>query len=147
MFSTLPRTNFDFSVTFILSSVIGFNLDRSKILSFGKEWTLSETNPGFYVSVVQAFWKHCGKRRNRSYQAISPFPTVFSMLSESSLPFSSNLKLSSANSFSLEGSKILSFGKELKTVILSSFETYPIFSLQMLSIWCSLLVYWYVVYW
>ena len=28
--------------------------------------TLSQTSPGFYVSVVQVFWKHCGKRRNCS---------------------------------------------------------------------------------
>ena len=39
-------------------------------------------------------------------QAISPFPTVFSTHSDNFLPFSSNLKLSSANSFSLEESKI-----------------------------------------
>ena len=42
--------------------------------------TLSKTNPGFYVSVVQVFGKHCGKRRNCSWRAISPFPTVFSTL-------------------------------------------------------------------
>ena len=29
-------------------------------------FTLSQTSPGFYVSVVQVFWKHCGKRRNCS---------------------------------------------------------------------------------
>ena len=40
--------------------------------------TLSQTSLGFYVSAVQAFWKHCGKRRNYSQRAISPFPTVFS---------------------------------------------------------------------
>ena len=37
--------------------------------------------------------------------AISPFPTVFSASLENFLPFSSNLKLSSANSFSLEVAK------------------------------------------
>ena len=36
---------------------------------------------------------------------ISPFPTVFSTRLDTFLPFSSNLKLSSANSFSLEESK------------------------------------------
>ena len=40
---------------------------------------------------------------------------MFSTLLEISLPFSSNLKLSSAKSFSLEESKILLFGKGLKT--------------------------------
>ena len=42
--------------------------------------TLSQTNPCFYVSEVQVFWKHCGKRRNCSWRAISSFPTVFSTL-------------------------------------------------------------------
>ena len=37
---------------------------------------------------------------------ISPFPTVFSTRLDNFLPFLSNLKLSSANSFSLEESKI-----------------------------------------
>ena len=34
---TLPKTNINFSFTFILSSADGFNLDWSKNLSFGKE--------------------------------------------------------------------------------------------------------------
>ena len=51
------------------------------------------------MSVEQIFWKHCGKRRNCSLRAISPFPTVFSTLLENFAPFSSNLKLSFANSF------------------------------------------------
>ena len=61
-------------------------------------------------------WKHCGKRRNCSWRAISPFPTVFSTHLENFLPFSSNLKLLSANTFSLEESKICRLGKssELK---------------------------------
>ena len=37
MFSTLPNLNFSFLVTFILSSAYAFNLDKSKILSFGME--------------------------------------------------------------------------------------------------------------
>ena len=41
----------------------------------------------------------------------SPFPTVFFTRLESFLPFSSNLKLLSATSFSLEGSKICCLGK------------------------------------
>ena len=47
-----------------------------------------------------------GKGEIARYQAISPFPTVFSTCLESSLSFSTNLKLWSANSFSLEESKI-----------------------------------------
>ena len=37
MFSTLPSTKFKFRVTFILSFEHAFNLDQSKISSFGKE--------------------------------------------------------------------------------------------------------------
>ena len=73
--------------------------------------TLSKTSPGFYVSAVQVFLKHCGKRRNCSLRAISPFPTVFSILSENFLSISSNSKLSSANSLSLEESKSCQLGK------------------------------------
>ena len=39
------------------------------------------------------------------------FPMVFSSHLENFLPFSSNLKLTSANSFNLEGSKICCLGK------------------------------------
>ena len=42
---------------------------------------------------------------------IAPFPTVFSTLLENFLPFTFNSKLSSANSFSLEESKICCLGK------------------------------------
>ena len=73
--------------------------------------TFSQTSPGFYMSVVKTFGKHRGKRRNCSSQAISPFSTVFSTHLESFLPFLSNLKLSCANSFSLEVSKICHLGK------------------------------------
>ena len=40
---------------------------------------LSQTSPGFYMSGVQVFFfKFCGKKRNCSLRAISPFPSVFS---------------------------------------------------------------------
>ena len=51
--------------------------------------TLSETSPGFYVSALRVFWKHCGKRRNCSFSH-----SVFYLFGELS-----------ANSFSLEESK------------------------------------------
>ena len=52
----------------------GFNrLPDDKILDWSKLeqiadniLTLSQTSPGFYVSAVQVFWKHCGKRRSCS---------------------------------------------------------------------------------
>ena len=43
MFSTLPQTNFNFSVAFILSSASAFNVDQSISLSFGKELNLYHT--------------------------------------------------------------------------------------------------------
>ena len=57
------------------------------------ELTLSQTSPGFSMSTIQVFGKFCGKRRNCSLQAISPFPTVFSTLSETFPPFPSTSKL------------------------------------------------------
>ena len=73
--------------------------------------TLSQISPSFYAFAVQVLWKHCGKRRNCLLRAISPFPTVFSTNLKNFLSFSSNLKLSSADSFSLEWSKICRLGK------------------------------------
>ena len=67
--------------------------------------THSHTMTPFDASGKQVLRKHCGKRRNCSSRAISPFPTVFSTCFDNFLPFSSKVKLS-ANSFSLEGSKI-----------------------------------------
>ena len=43
MFSPLSKTNFKFSITFILSSANAFNFDQSKFFSFGKELILSLT--------------------------------------------------------------------------------------------------------
>ena len=120
----VSQTNFNFSAKFNLSSANAFNLDQSKYLSSGKE-----LNPlpklHFFVSCINPFlnkplclcvcckslWKHCGKRRNCSWRAISPFPTVFSTLFEIFLTFSSELKLLSDNAFSLEESKICHLGK------------------------------------
>ena len=71
-----------------------------------KGLTHSHTMMPFDAPGKQAFRKHCGKRRNCSLRAISPFPTVFSTGLDNFLPFSSNLKLSSAKSFNSEESKI-----------------------------------------
>ena len=96
---------------FNLSSANAFNLISLKILSFGNGLTLSQTSPGLYVSAALGFWKHCGKRRN-GLLPISPLISVFSTLLEKFLLYSSNLKLSSAISFSLEESKICCLGKD-----------------------------------
>ena len=81
-------------------------LDKSLFLLYGKEFTHSHTMTPFGVPGKQAYLKHCGKRRNCSLGAISPFPVVFSTRLDNFLPFSSNFELSSANSFSLEESKV-----------------------------------------
>ena len=65
----------------------------------------------FYVSAVNVFWKYYGKRRNCSWRTISPFPIAFSTHLKNFLPFSSHLKLSSANSLNVEKSKIRCLGK------------------------------------
>ena len=54
----------------------------------------------------QAFENTVGNGEIACYEHISPFPTVLSTRLDSFLPFSSNLKSSSANSSSLEESKI-----------------------------------------
>ena len=47
MFSTLPKTKFNFSGTYILSSANALKLDQIKILSFGKELSCYNTVPSF----------------------------------------------------------------------------------------------------
>ena len=85
---------------------------------FHPSLTLSQTSPGFYVSAVQA---------------LSPFPTVFSTLSENFSLFSSNLKLSSANSFSLEESKIVIWERVKQSSVLS--HIYFVFFLSYFQFW------------
>ena len=51
------------------------------------------------------------RKKKCSSQAISPLPTVFSTHLKNFLPFSSNLRLLSTNSFSLESPKICCLGK------------------------------------
>ena len=54
MFSTLPKPNFNVSFTFILSSAIAFNLDKSENLSFGKESSLYHKILTFNGTVEEA---------------------------------------------------------------------------------------------
>ena len=54
MFSILSETNFNFLVTFIMLSAKTFNLDQSKILSFGKGLNLVWCfNYGSYISLTE----------------------------------------------------------------------------------------------
>ena len=62
----------DMSLNCLPSLNLHFSKDSTTPLS------LSETSPCFYVSAVQIFGKHCGKRRNCLLQAISPLSIVFS---------------------------------------------------------------------
>ena len=95
-----------FVYIFDIISIFAAELEEPKMGISGKGLThyltLPQTSPGFYLFAVQVFRKHCGKRRNCSSRAISPFATVFSTRIKNFLPFSSNLKLSSANSFTLK---------------------------------------------
>ena len=74
--------------------------------------TLSQTIRGFYVSAIyktsETPWE---KEKLLVTSNFFPFPTVFSIHFENFMPFSSNSKLSSANSYSLEQSKICRLGK------------------------------------
>ena len=53
---------FETLVKILLKSIVDRTLWYAEVYI---TWlTLSQTSPGFYVSAVQVFWKHCEKRRN-----------------------------------------------------------------------------------
>ena len=54
-FPPYQRKKCTIRATMKLSSAYSFNLDEAKILSFSNELTLSQSSPGFCVSVVQVF--------------------------------------------------------------------------------------------
>ena len=83
----------------------------TKGLSSEQILTLSQTNPGFYVSAVQVFLKTLGKEEIARNEQFLLFPQCFQLVLENFLLFSSNSKLSSANSFNLEECKICRLGK------------------------------------
>ena len=60
------------------------------------------------TSLLKTLWE---KEKLLVNVNFSPFPTVFSTLFKAFQPFSSDLKLSSANCFRLEESKICRLGK------------------------------------
>ena len=77
MFSTLSIPNFIFSVTFFLPSANAFNLDQSKILSFGKKssslfpdygssqfFVLYLVNMTNFCFPTAKFWKYDSKRNS-----------------------------------------------------------------------------------
>ena len=98
---------------------MNFNINR-------KCWysclALSQPSPGFYVSALQ-FLKTLWEKEKLLVRAISPFTTLFSIRLKNFLPFSSNLKLSSAKSFSLKESKIGMWSKGLTLRHATKFRT------------------------
>ena len=74
------KNKFQFFSHLFLSSANAFNLDQSKISSFGKElievWRCSPlsmltqyyTNPGFDDHAIESYWKHCGKGKKYSHR-------------------------------------------------------------------------------
>ena len=60
-----------------LSSANAFNLALSKMLSFGKDLTLSHTSPGFYLSAVQVFENTAGKGEIAGNKHFLLFPQCF----------------------------------------------------------------------
>ena len=118
IFPVFQKADSKFSKVFYLFYANTFHSDEPKICSCEKESIIKSSlfnsfpnKPCFsHICSTEVFRKHCGKRRNCLLRAISPFPTVFSTHLEFLL-FSLNLKLLSANSFSLEESKICCLGK------------------------------------
>ena len=101
-FSTLPKTNFNFSVTFILSSENVFNLDQSKNMLFGNELTHYNTIPHFDALKKYSCGKHWDKQFLLFSQCFLPYMYMVLIF---------HFKRSSAVCFNLEQSKNLLFVK------------------------------------
>ena len=96
-----------------------FSFSHNVLQTIITNLTLSKRSPDFYMSTVEVVWKHCRKKRNCWYRAISPIPTVLSTHLDNSI-FSSNLKLLPATYINLEESKICRLGKTYVTFYLLS---------------------------
>ena len=77
MFSSHPKKNFCFQVTFILSSANALNLDQSKKLLLGKE--LIRNQAGFCVD-DRASWDIVVKEENTGNQNFLLFPLFYPTL-------------------------------------------------------------------
>ena len=80
--------------------------------------TPTQTSPGFYVSAVQAFWKHWEKEKLLVTSNFSFSHSVFYPFEELSVIFI-QFEISSANSLSLEESKICRLGNICSIQILT----------------------------
>ena len=96
-----------------LSLVFSPHVTQGNIASFKNGWAQPFPKQAlvFTCQEYKSFENTVGKAEIARKPAISPFPTVFSTLLENLLPSSSKLRLLSANSFSLEKSKICCLGK------------------------------------
>ena len=105
MLSTLPKADFNISVTFILWSANAMNFDPSKILRFSKELILYHTIPTFYDPKESAFENIVGKEAGNQHHL--SFPTMFCILSRTNFAIWITSNLSSVNSPNLDWSKLL----------------------------------------
>ena len=103
MFFTLSKTNFSFSARFILSSASAFNLDQSKILSFGKELRhtlISSRSIALEYYVMREFFNSFpNKRWFLCVNCTSPTSTGF-YVSTVQVPLWENQKLLVTSNFS-----------------------------------------------
>ena len=81
--------------------------------------TLSQTSPGFYVSHYKSLENTVGKGEIALYEQFLLFQQCFLPFVKTFLPLSSNLKLSSVNSFSFEGLKFVVWERVKETGITS----------------------------
>ena len=77
-----------------------------------------------FSSGKESFWKHCGRRRKCWLLAFSPFPTMFCTLSNTNFNFWVTIVWSSTTSLYFYQSKILLFGKELRTLRKMNLKTW-----------------------
>ena len=76
-----------------------------------QEHVFSSYSTMFYASAVKSFENTVGKGEIACSEQLLLFPLMFSTCLKNFLPFSANLKLSSANCFGLEEFKICCLGK------------------------------------
>ena len=75
--------------------------------------TLYSIDTHFNASTTDSFWKHCGKRRNCSWRAISSFPTMFLLSQKIVSLFVHIFDIISLFTEELEEHKICMWGKGL----------------------------------
>ena len=99
----------------LIQQLLSYSLGQVENKTWGNEMLFVfnpfPNKPWFLHVCSKSFLKTLWEKEKLLWWAISPFPTVFSILLENFSSFSSNLQLLSANSCNLEESKICSLGK------------------------------------